>query len=89
MRQKLPDRNELLITLALTHLRLGATPEASRLIEENPVDIASVPMRMKPAMIYVLGKTGQNELARSLAQKLDLAQYFLEERELVTPWTQR
>ena len=89
MRQKMPDHSELLIVLALAHLRLGATPEAARLIEENPVDIATLPMRMKPAMIFVLGKTGQNELARSLTQKLDLAQYFLEERELVTPWLRR
>ena len=89
LRQKLPDHSELLILLALAHLRLGATPEAARLIEENPVDAATLPMRMKPAMIFVLGKTGQNELARSLTQKLDLTQYFLEERELVAPWIQR
>ncbi len=89
LKQKFPAQPEPTLGLAMVALKTGAVAEATRLVEENPIDFAALPVRMKPLMIHILGQTGQKELARSLAQKVDPAQYFLEERELLTPWLQR
>lgn len=89
MLQKFPGRPEPVLCLAMVALKLGNIPEATRIMEENPVDPASLAVRLKPMMIHILGQIGQKEQARLLAQKVNLSQHFLEERELVTPWLQQ
>ena len=86
LKRTYPTQPEIILVLAMVALKTDAAAEATRIVEENPLDFASLPFRMKPLMVSILGMSGQKELARSLAQKLDPAKYYLEERELLAPW---
>ena len=72
-------------------IRSGPTgpTEAANLLEEHPLDFETLPVRLRPALVYVQGQTGRKDLARANARKLALNQCFPEERELVEPWLTR
>ena len=91
MREAYPDRPEPILGLALVAIRSGPTgpTEAANLLEEHPLDFETLPVRLRPALVYVQGQTGRKDLARANARKLALNQCYPEERELVEPWLTR
>ena len=89
LREAYPDRPEPILGLALIALRTGALVEATNMLEEHPLDFEALPARLRAALVHVLGRIGQKDLARTYARKLDLNAYYPEERELVEPWLNR
>lgn len=53
MMQKFPGRPEPVLSLAMVALKLGNIPEATRIMEENPVDPSTLAVRLKPMIIEI------------------------------------
>lgn len=80
-----PNQPEIIVGLALVALRSNNRDQAAAIMEEKPIDPATLSPRVKAAYIYVMGELGQHDVARRLAREVDLAQLYPEEQALVQP----
>lgn len=85
-RRQFPDSPEFTVGLAFARARQEKVAEAASLIEERAITLDGLSTRWQVAYLHILAAAGQREVVRTLARRLNRADLFKEELELLAPF---